>query len=70
MIIEERLSLPADLAVAAVEDTDRGVPGDAGVAMLLVVPADQFPGPLSGLLQRGKLLGIAGVVLRGLEPGF
>ena len=66
----DRLTVLADCLRLPVMDTGWGEQVQAGVVMNLVVPVKEGTHSHAGILDRAETVGIAGVVLEGLELGL
>jgi hypothetical protein len=66
--VDEHATAPgADLRCSPAVDVGRGVVPDAGMTMVLVVPAEEATAEGAGVLQRAEAVGELGPVLEGLE---
>ena len=66
----DAVPLGEDLVGSAVVDDRRCQVGQGGMVMLVVVPGEEHPMHLAGMLGRVEAAGEAGPVLEGFELGF
>lgn len=67
---EHLIALLAGGLGQAVVDRSQGHQAQAGVIVLVVVPAEEGPGPGTGVLRGAEAVGEVGPVLEGLEVGL